>query len=163
MPERTDCLVPLAALARGLPHNAAVCVRGREGATERDCMAPWRVLFARRLHPLARCLPHNAAVGVRCRVWGGSLSEAAKAWQCKITPIGNTPPFPLLLLGLTIDPVACGQVCFGVGHFELVPAGRVESQYVLAVRFALGLGTLSSCLLGGLNRSMLTRCVWKAV
>ena len=95
-------------------------------ATERDCLAPWCVLVARRLQPLARCLPHNAAVGVRCRVCLARWSKTSpqKAWLCTIAN-REYPSLPLLLLWLTIDRVACGQVCFGGGHFELVPAGRM--------------------------------------
>ena len=100
-------------------------------STERDCLVPWSP---------AICSPRPWPSAQRCRVCavqgvGGSLSEGGPrlgrrmAWLCEITPIGNTPPCPLLLLWLTIDRVACGQVCFGFGHFELVPEGRVESQY----------------------------------
>ena len=76
--------------------------------------------------PLPVAFHTTLHVGVRCRVCLARWSKTSpqKAWLCTIAN-REYPSLPLLLLWLTIDRVACGQVCFGGGHFELVPAGRM--------------------------------------
>ena len=90
-------------------------------------------------------LPWVCGAGIRVVMWAARCLRrvqdlAAEGLAVQDQANREYPSLPLLLLWLTIDRVACGQICFGVGLFELVPAKWVESQYVLAVRFASGFG-----------------------